>query len=86
MIEFKKLTQKQKENLINFVKCKCEICGKERNEIVKLEIHRPRQGMPYSLNNSQVVCKYKGKIENRYSCHDILNSAQNRAGGFYNGK
>lgn len=86
MIEFKKLSKKQKENLIKFVKYTCESCGRKMNEIIKLEIHRPNQGRPYCLRNCQVVCKYKGKIDNRYSCHDIFNSAQNRAGGFYNGK
>jgi len=72
MIQYKKLTPYQKECLINFVGRKCETCGKNEAQVGKLEIHRPHQGQPYSLRNSQVDCGH---------CHDFYSSAQRIASG-----
>jgi len=80
-METKKLTEKQRELLLEFVDRKCEVCGRNEAQIGRLEIHRPKQGAPYSLRNVQVVCKYNGLINGRYSCHSLFNSAQNKAAG-----
>ena len=80
-METKKLTKFQRECLINFVGRKCEVCGRNEAQVGRFEIHRPKQGAPYSLRNSMVVCKYKGLINGRISCHDMFNAAQRIARG-----
>lgn len=63
-MEEKKLTEKQKQLLKEFVGNKCEQCGKEGS----LEIHRIKRGNAggiYELRNIKVLCS---------KCHDLYHS------------
>jgi len=68
----KKLTEKQKRLLRDFVDHICEECHHTELENGKLQPHRIKQGGEYSLRNIKMVCK---------KCHSIFTSAQNKAMG-----
>lgn len=76
-----KLSKKWRELRIELAGHKCEECEKLEDEIVRLEIHKINPNLGYVAWNTKVVCKYKGKIENRYCCHSYFSSAQNKARG-----
>jgi hypothetical protein len=82
------MNKKQIDLLREFVNHQCEECHRtefelsnKSNKIVKLQPHRIKQGGEYSLRNIKMVCKYNGKIDGKFSCHDIFSSAQNKARG-----
>lgn len=74
-----KISKKQRDLLREFVNYTCEQCSKTEldlsskySKIIKLEIHRIKQGGDYSLRNIKVICP---------DCHKIFSSAQNKASG-----
>ena len=66
--------------LREFVNFTCSTCKRTEFELSNRP-HRIKQGGEYTLNNISMNCDYPGKIDNRYACHKIFTSAQNKASG-----
>jgi hypothetical protein len=76
------LMDKRKIDLLReFVDFTCEECHRHEDIVGKLVPHRIKQGGEYSLRNVKMICNYKGKINKKFSCHEIFSSAQRIANG-----
>lgn len=68
----KKLTERKKELLREFVSRKCEECHRPESKVGKLTPHRINRGYlggEYVLRNIKMICSYPGLIDGKPSCH-----------------
>jgi hypothetical protein len=70
------LNRKKIDLLREFVNYICEECHRHEDRIGRLGPHRLNRKGEYSMRNIKMVCNYKGKIDNRISCHKAYHSGE----------